>query len=50
MEDESWADEEIVEQLFQRQEAALQAVKRKYERLCRQVAGNVLALPEHVSE
>ena len=45
MEDESWADEEIVEQLFQRQEAALQAVKRKYERLCRQVAGNVLALP-----
>ncbi len=50
MEDESWADEEIVEQLFQRQEAALQAVKRKYERLCRQVAGNVLALPEDVSE
>lgn len=32
MEDESWADEEIVEQLFQRQEAALQVVKRKYER------------------
>lgn len=50
MEDESWADEEIVEQLCQRQEAALQAVKRKYERLCRQVAGNVLALPEDVSE
>lgn len=43
-------DEEIVEQLFLRQEAALQAVKQKYERLCRYVAGNVLAEQEDVSE
>lgn len=50
MAEEELADAEIVNMLFQRQEAALQEVKRKYERLCRRVAGNVLALPEDVGE
>ena len=43
-------DERIIEMLWQRQESGLAEVKLKYERLCRQTAQNILALPDDVSE
>ncbi len=43
-------DEEIVALLWQRQEAGLAELKMKYDQLGRQVAHNILAAPDDVSE
>lgn len=43
-------DEQIRELLWQRQEEGLQALKLKYDRLCRQTAQNILPAAEDVNE